>query len=432
MGLFSWSRKFRARAEGVEPRSTSLHPKDPGLVDLWGIGAATAAGLAVSPSTARQCPEVDACVGLIENTLGTVPLNLFERRGPDESERATGHPLHRLLHDEPNEYQSSAEFRQQMEGWRITEGNAYARVFWRGDGTPSALVPLRPGTCRGYRLSSGKVAYRYWPPGGGPVETLMPSEILHLRDQPFVSDGVNGESRVVRHKETIGRLMATGEYMSRFFSNNAVPKSFLKPAQPLSREAMSAAREQFERKHGGLGNAFRVGVLPSAMELIKLGIDNDSAQMIESYHAGVEQVARIWGVPLHMIGELAKSTSWGTGIEQQSIGFVVYFMRPRFVVWEQALNRTLMSSAMRQRYYFEFNADGLLRGDFKTRMEGYALLIQWGVMTVNEVRRRENLSPIDGGDERMHPLNFAPASKIMEVLMRGTASPTEKEPAHGA
>lgn len=429
MGFWKWSAKFRALAYGVEHRSASLHPRDPGLAQLWGIGMETAAGVPVTPDSARQCPEVDACVGLIENTLGTVPLNFFERISEDESARVIGHPLHRLLHDEPNDFQTSAEFRQQMEGWRITHGNAYARVYWRGDGMPSALVPLQPGACRGYRLDSGRVAYRYRPPNGGSIETLMPSEVLHLRDAPFASDGINGESRVTRHKETIGRVMATGEYMSRFFSNNAVPKSFLKPSQPLSQEAMILAREQFERKHGGLENAFRVGVLPGAMDLIKLGIDNDSAQMIEAYTAGVQQIARIWGVPLHMIGELSKSTSWGTGIEQQSIGFVVYYMRPRFVVWEQALNRTLMSSAMRERFYFEFNADGLLRGDFKTRMEGYALLIQWGVMTINEVRRRENLAPVEGGDDRMHPINYAPATKIMEVLMRGTS---QKESTNGA
>lgn len=432
MKMFTDAFRAMADAQIGETRSASLHPRDPGLAALWGIGMETAAGVSVTPSTARQCPEVDACVGLVESTLATVPLNLFERKSPDESERAVKSPLHKLLHDEPNEYQSSAEFRQQMEGWRITEGNAYARVYWRGDGTPSALVPMRPGACRGYRLESGKVVYRYRPPHGGATETLMAGEVLHLRDAPFQQDGINGESRVLRHKETIGRVMATGEYMSRFFSNNAVPKSFLKPSQALSPESMIAAREQFERRHGGLDNAFRVGVLPAAMELIKLGIDNDSAQMIEAYTAGVQQIARIWGVPLHMIGELSKSTSWGTGIEQQSIGFVVYYMRPRFVVWEQALNRTLMSSAMRERFYFEFNADGLLRGDFKTRMEGYALLIQWGVMTINEVRRRENLPPVEGGDERMHPLNYAPASKVMEVLMRGAASPTEKEPSNGA
>lgn len=427
-----WDERFSAMAEAqLETRSAALHPRDPGLAELWGIGMGTAAGVSVTPDTARQCPEVDACVGLIENTLASVPLNLFKRVSDDESERQSEHPLHKLLHDAPNEFQTSMEFRQQMEGWRQTHANAYARVYWRGDGMPSALVPMHPTTCRGFRLDNGKVAYRYRPPNGGSVETLMPSEVLHLRDSPFMRDGISGESRVVRHKETIGRVLATSEYMSRFFSGNAIPKALLKPNQPMSPEAMVAAVEQFERKHGGLSNSHRVGALPNSMELIKLGIDNDAAQMIEAYTAGVQSIARIWGVPLHMIGELSKSTSWGTGIEQQSIGFVVYYMRPRFVAWEQALNRTLMSEATRQNHYFEFNADGLLRGDFKTRMEGYALLIQWGVVTINEVRRRENLPPVKGGNERMHPLNYAPASEILNVLMRGK-SPSEKEPPNGA
>lgn len=425
-----WDERFSAMAEAqLETRSAALHPRDPGLAELWGIGMGTAAGVSVTPDSARQCPEVDACVTIIEDTLGTVPLNLHERVDEDTQIKRTDHPLHRLLHDEPNGEQSSAEFRKIMEGWRSTYGNAYARVYWRGDGIPSALVPMHPDNCRGFRLGNGKVAYRYRPPGGGPVETLMPSEVLHLRDTPFQRDGITGESVVTRHKETIGQAMAIAEYTSRFFSGNAVPKAFLKPTQPLSAEAMAAAREQFERKHGGLENAHRVGVLPSAMELIKLGIDNDSAQMVEAYGACVQKIARIWGIPLHMIGDNTKSTSWGTGIEQMSIGFLVYFMRPKFVLWEQALNRTLMSSAMRQRFYFEFNVDGLLRGDFKTRIEGLVQMIQWGLASVNEVRRTLNMAPTEGGDERIQPTNYAPALKIMEVLMRGAG---QKEPPNGA
>lgn len=425
-----WFRDAFAWLPGVQTRSVvSLgHPRDPGLVELFGIGSATAAGVNVTPDSARECPAVDACVGLNEDTLGTIPIDLYERTGADSRERAVGHPLHQLLHDAPNDEQSSADFRIMMEGWRETHGNAYARIEWKSDGIPRALWPMHPTTCRAYRMKNGGVAYRWSPPGGGPQKILMPGEVLHLRDKPYELDLIRGQSRVLRHKESIGRALATGEYMSRFFSNNAVPKAFLKPAQKLDKDQTDLVREQFERRHGGLSNAFRVGVLPASMELIKLGIDNDSAQMAEAYVLAVQEIARIWGVPLHMIGELSKSTSWGTGIEHQSIGYIVYFMRPKFVMWEQALNRTLMSAGMRQRFYFEFNADGLLRGDFKTRMEGYALLVQWGIMAINEVRRRENLAPVDGGDERLHPLNYAPSSKILEVLMRGTSAASEGNP----
>lgn len=431
MKLISKAFRALASAQWVEERSASYHPKDPALAEWLGVGEMTAAGIGVTPETARRCPEVDACIRLAETTLGTIPLDLYEQRGPDDKQKADGHPLYELLHDAPNDEQSSAEFRITMEGWRETYGNAYARIYGGRNGTPSALVPMHPDTCRGYRLSNGGLAYRYTPPNGGAQQILMPSEVLHLRDLPLRRDLMHGQSRVERHKEAIGRVMATGEYMSRFFSNNAVPKAFLKPQQGLNKEQQETLREQFERRHGGLANAYRVGVLPASMELVKLGIDNDSAQMIESYISGVQQIARIWPTPLHMIGENSKSTSWGTGLEQQSIGYIMYFQRPNFVVWEQALNRTLMSKEMRRRFKFEFNADGLLRGDFKTRMEGYALMVQWGVVTINEVRRKENLPPVEGGEERLHPLNYAPASKILEVLMRGTSTPREKDPANG-
>jgi HK97 family phage portal protein len=406
---------------GSETRSATFHPKDPALAELFGIGAGTAAGVHVSPATARECPAVDACVSLIEDTLATIPLDLFERIDDDTRVRCSDHPLHKLLHDVPNDFQTSAEFRQMMEGWRSTYGNAHARIVWRGDGVPEALIPLHPDTCKGFRLSTGKAAYRV--NTGNGQEILTPGEILHLKDKPFRRDLLNGQSRVERHKESIGLAMATGQYLSRFFSNNAIPKSFLKTGKAgLSDQQVDLMREQFERKHAGLDNAHRIGVLRGDLDLIKLGIDNNDAQVIETYSLAVAEIARIYNIPLHMIGETSKQTSWGTGIEQMGIGYVVYCMRPKFVMWEQALNRTLMSAGMRERFYFEFNADGLLRGDFKTRMDGYAVMVQWGLASINEIRRRENMPPVDGGDERLHPLAYAPSSMIKEVLMRGNQS----------
>jgi phage portal protein BeeE len=158
-----------------------------------------------------------------------------------------------------------------------------------------------------------------------------------------------------------------------------------------------------------------------------LGINNDEAQVVPIYQQATAQIARVWGVPLHLIGEVSGSTSWGTGIEQQSIGFVQYYMRAKFVAWEQALNLSLMSSEARARFYFEFNIDALLRGDFKTRMEGYALMIQWGLASPNEIRRLMNLPPVDGGDERITPLNMVPASRIMDVLLKTNSGPTTRE-----
>jgi HK97 family phage portal protein len=418
----------------MEKRSTVdlAHPRDPVLAQWFGSLSQTASGVNVTADNARSCPEVDACVRLTEDTVATIPLDLFERTGDGQRERRDDHALHQLLHDQPNSWQTSAEFRQMMEGWRVTWGNAYAIINWRGDGIPQSLEPVHPTEMWPFRTPSGEVAYR-WTPLNGPMRILMQMEVLHLKDSPFCRfNPMRGESRVERHREAIGRAMATGEYLSRFFSNNAVPKAFIEVPGKIDKDQAELIRDMFEQRHAGLANAHRIGILQGGFKINAVGIDNDKAQAVESYQLAVTQLARVWGIPLHMIGEISKDTSWGTGIEQQSIGFVVYCMRPKLVAWEQALNAALMSSKMRKQFYFEFNVDGLLRGDFKTRMEGYALLIQWGLATPNEIRRQMNLPPVAGGDDRLQPLNMAPASRIMDVLLRDPGKASRSDAADEA
>lgn len=405
---------------------SSAHPRDPVLADWFGQLSTTASGINVTPENARDCPEVDACVGLIEDTIATVPLDLYERGRQDgERIRRTDHPLHALLHDEPNGWQSSAEFRQMMEGWRQTHSNAYARVI-TGRSGPVALEPTHPSEMRPFRFGAG-VAYD-WTPPDGPRRTLLQHEVLHLRDGPAKRWNLpEAQSKVIRHRDEIGLVQACSQYLSRFFSNNATPKAAIEIPGDISEEAADKLRATWERRHRGVENAHRLAILEGGMKITALGMSNDDAQVAQIHAMAVAKIARIYGVPLHLIGETSNVTSWGSGIEQQSIGFVTYYMRPKFVVWEQALNRTLMSSDMRRRFYFEFNIDGLLRGDFKTRMEGYALLVQWGLATPNEIRRQMNLPPVDGGDERLHPLNMAPASRIMDVLLRDTGGKSQRD-----
>lgn len=408
-----------AKTLGLSKRS--YHPGDPVLAEWLGVGAETEAGVTVTPNSARQCPEVDACIGLIEDTIATVPLDLFERTGEGARARRDDHPLHRLLHDKPNDWQTSAEFRQMMEGWRETHGNAYARIIPNGEmGFPAALEPMHPDYMAPFRGPNGGVFFRHTP-ADGPARTFTQGEILHLRDRPARRTNLlEGESKVTRHREAIGRAMATGNYLSQFFAGAGMPKiALILPAgvevdEPQKKKLV----DQFMRRHGNTVQMKRPAVLDAGIDVKQLGTNNDDAQVIQAYEQSVAQIARVFGVPLHLIGETSKVTSWGTGIEQQSIGFVVYYMRPKFVVWEQALNRALMSADTRKRFYFEFNIDGLLRGDFKSRMDGFALLIQWSLASPNEIRRLLNFPPVDGGDERLAPLNMVPASRIMDVLLK--------------
>lgn len=406
----------------VNLRATSSEmgpPRDPVIAEWLGQYSLTSAGVNITPDNARQCAEVDACVSLIEDTVATVPLQFFERVSDNERVARTDDPLYALLHERPNAWQSSAEFRQMMEGWRQTYSNAYARVV-AGPSGPKALEPVHPSEMTAFRVGDS-VAYR-WTPTDSQPRILLQHEVLHLRDGPAKRRNlVESESKVVRAREDIGLLIACGDYLSRFFANNAAPKAAITIPGEIGEEAATRLREAWERRHRGLENQHKIAILEGGLDIKPLGLTNDEAQVAETFRLALARVARRWGVPLHLIGETDKSTSWGSGIEQQSIGFITYYMRPKFVVWEQALNRTLMSDQMRQRFYFEFNLDGLLRGDFKTRMEGYGLLIQWGLATPNEIRKLMNLGPVEGGDERLHPLNYAPATKIMDVLLKSQA-----------
>lgn len=407
----------------------SAHPRDAALAELFGGSSQTEAGVSITPANARQCPEVDACVGLIEDTIATVPLDLYERTGAETRERRPEHPLHRLLHDRPNIWQTSAEFRQMLEGWRLVEGNAYARIVMSGRG-PVALEPVPPGEMTPKMTSVGPVYV--WSPsstnGLSERRVLLQDEVIHLRGGPPKRFNIiEAESRVVRHRETIALLQASSAYLARFFRNNATPKAAIKLPSLISEAAAAKLRDTWERRHTGVENSHRIAILDGGVDIKPIGLTNEDAQVVQSHDLAVAKVARIFGVPLHLIGETSKSTSWGTGIEQQSIGFVSYYMRPKFVVWEQALNRALMSPETGSRFFYEFNIDGLLRGDFKTRMEGYALLIQWGLAAPNELRRQMNLAPVEGGDDRLMPLNFAPASRIMDVLLRDAGAKSQRD-----
>jgi HK97 family phage portal protein len=410
---------FRAQSVSLGP------PRDPVIAEWFSQYATTASGVNVTPDNARRSPEVDACVGLIEDTVATIPLDFYERISDSEREARPDHPLHTLLHDRPNGWQTSAEFRQMMEGYRQTHGKACARIV-TGLSGPQALEPGHPDEFRPFRTPDG-IAFRWSPPDGGPTRILLQSEVLYLRDGP-PRRGNLAESigNVELAREDIGLAMACSEYLSRFFSNNAAPKAAITLPAAISDEAANKLRETWERRHRGLENANRIAILDGAMDIKALGMSNDDAQVVQTHAMAVNKIARRFGVPGFLIGETGDVSNFGTGIEQQSIGFITYYMRPKLVVWEQALNAALMSDAMRRDYYFEFNIDGLLRGDFKTRMEGYALMIQWGLSTPNEIRKLMNLPPIEGGDERLVPLNMAPASRVMDVLLKTAPAGTSQ------
>jgi HK97 family phage portal protein len=409
------------RLLGIEGRSTvypGVHPRDPALATLWGYGGETAASVSVTPDNAMRAPAVAASVRLLSETIATIPLDLFELDANGERERATAQPLHAIVHDAPNEWLSSTDWRRRMMNGVLLRGNQYNRIYWAGDGSVRSIEPL-PKTVTPKR-ANGRVYYTVYQDGQS--YTLPAIEVLHIRG-PFQSeDKIEADSPVVIGRELIARSIASGEYISRFFANNAVPKAAIKIPADVGEESAKKLRKDFEARHKGLENAHRLVIVPGGMELTTLGSTNEEAQTLDLYkQSALEIASRLYGIPPHLSGDIEKQTSWGAGIEQMDIGYVKHVVRPYLVGIEQALGMALLTAEQRSRCKFEFNVEGLLRGDFKSRMEGYALLIQWGMATINEVRRRENLPPIPGGDVRMMPLNYAPADRIMDVLLKEPA-----------
>lgn len=407
------------------------HPRDPVIAALWGLSADTDAGIAVTVDNAMQVPAVASSVRLLSETVATIPLDLFEVMGDGNSRRATEQPLHALVHDAPVEWLSSTDWRRRLMHGLLLDGNQYNRIRWDGIGGIKAIEPLPRSVTPKMIAFDGAQRVNYIVFQGGKQEVLASIDCMHFRG-PFQSgDLVRAASPIDIGRELIARNWAAGAYISRFFANSAVPKAALEIPGNLGNEATKKLRDDFERRHKGIENAHKLVIVPGGMKLSPLASTNEESQTLELYkQTSLEIASRLYGIPPHLSGDTEKVSSWGTGIEQMDIGYVKHVVRPYLEGIEQTLSMALLSPSGRRKFKFEFNVEGLLRGDFKSRMEGYALMIQWGMTTVNEIRRLENLAPIAGGDVRMFPLNYAPADQIMAVLLR--ESPAEAKRAFDA
>ena len=413
MGVFDRARRWllgESRASAI----SGMHPGDPGLSAFLGW-TPSLAGVNVTAETAMQCPPFAACVRLLSDTIATVPLDFFKRVSDGERERANDDQRHQVT-QWPNDWQTGSELRRFLAQSTMLSGNGYAHIPFSGGGLPQQLVPLEFSRTTPFRDAQKRVWYRHWPEEGPPV-TYSSAEILHVRGPWVKGDGLLGASPVEMFREPIGLCMAQLEYLSRFFRNSAAPKGGLEVPATLGEKAVDTLREDWHRQHQGLENAHKIAVLWGGAKWKDIGIDNQKSQALELYKQSVSTLASLMGIPPHMIGETDKQSSWGTGVEQQAIGFITFVVRPWYVGIEQSMNKSLLTVETRKRFYYEHNADALLRGDFKTRMDGFALMIQWGLASPNEVRRLMNMPAVDGGDDRLQPLNMVPVSLVKDVLV---------------
>jgi HK97 family phage portal protein len=407
MGFF-----FAARASSprIEPRlapraDASPAPDD----DYWYRGSQIGSGVAqsgavVTPDTALRVSAVYACVRILAQSLAMLPLIVY-RVSDSGRIKAADHPLYMLLRTRPNSWQTAYEFRLMMMGHLALRGNAYARIIGSPDGSIAELRPLHPDRVRVVRLTNGAIRYDVTDPNTSVVASYVQSEILHIRG--LTSDGIVGLSPIAIARESIGGALATQDYSNRLFRNNARPSGVLTVPGKLSDQAAKRLKSDWATLHGG-ENVHGTAILEDGMLWKETGMTPEDAQFLQTRKFQIDDVARIFGVPPHMLGVLERSTM--NNIEHQGIDFVTHTLMPWLVAWEQAIGRDLMTESERAELSVEFQVDALLRGDTESRYAGYAIGRQWGWLNVNEIRAREGLDPVDGGDMYLRPLNMVDAT----------------------
>ena len=351
------------------------------------------AGKRVTDRTALQHIAVYACVRVLSEAIAQLPLHVYKYNDKGK-ERVPQHPLYFLLHDQPNPEMTSFVFRETLMSHLLIYGNAYAQIIRNGRGDVLGLYPLMPDKMKVDRDEKNRLIYiysRYDEANPNLKEqgdiVLYADEVLHIPGLGF--DGLVGYSPIALAKNAIGISIACEEYGASFFGNGASPSGVLE--HPGVIKNPERVRDAWQRAYGGR-NAHKVAVLEEGMKFTPIAIPNNEAQFLETRKFQIEEIARMYRVPLHMIGDLDHATF--SNVEHLSLDFVKYSLDPWIVRWEQELQKALLSNSEKGRYFIKFNVDGLLRGDYASRMQGYSIGIQNGFLCPNDVRELEDMNLI--------------------------------------
>lgn len=386
-------------AIGYQPMSES----DP---RAWGLSSVVSqSGVAVTAEAAAQYGVIQSVQEVLAGSVSTLPFRVFRRIG-DGREPARGHTLDRLLNDRPNDRQTAQEFRDEMTRHLVFERNCYARIL-SNDGEPiSGLDPIHPSrVAKIERAPDGRVYYTVRGLGTDPAETLRDDQIWHIRKAPLTVDGLRGRPVYETGREEIGRALAVEYYGARYFRNSGRSGGVLKhPGRFSSKEDRDAFLDSWRSSSTGeMQHSDRL--LTHGVDYVPHGVQNDEAQFIETLRQVEVKVARLWQMPPHRVGILDRATN--NNIEHQGIDYVVHTLAPWISGWEQAASRDLLIGDERDALFCEFNVAGLLRGDIAARYRAYAAGRQWGWLSVNDIRRLENMQPIGpDGDRYLEPQNM--------------------------
>lgn len=410
-----WDRLFQSRSAPVERVEPRVSVQSPGggviiagpdhLDDYLRSGTVSASGAYVTPTTAMRVATVYGCVRIRSSLVATLPLQVMRRIDARSREDASDSKLGVLIRRRPNRWQTPSQFRRMMQAHVLLRGNAYAlivRSMFNGKDV-NELVPLHPDRVNLEQLDDLSLVFRYSRKNGGSV-TLRQPEVFHLVG--LTLDGVHGVSPITYARETIGLSLAQEKAGAAVFKNGARASVVLKHPAQLGAEGREFLRSSLDEYRAGGESEGKALILEEGMDIGNLAMTAEDAQWIESRKFSRTDIAMFFGVPPHMIGDTEKLTSWGSGIEQQTQGFLTFTAEEDLTMWEETIGRDLIVDPASD-FYARFNRSALVRGDIKTRTSAYQSALQWGWMSPNEVRELEDRNPRPDGDSYYQPPNTA-------------------------
>ncbi len=367
----------------------------------------TYSGEAINEDTAIRISAVWACIRVLSESIASLPLEIYKKDKDGNKTLQPKHPLYTLLHSQPNKIMTSFMFRETLQTHLCLHGNAYVKIIRNNAMRPISLEIINPSVVS-VKLVEGELYYHLKKTAYNKDEVIHQDDILHLAGLSF--DGMIGKSPISVARENLGLTLAAQTYGSAFFGNGASLSGVLEHPSSLSKEAAERLAYSWNQKFQGAQQAHKTAVLEEGLKYKAVSIPPEDAQFLETRKFQVTEICRIFRIPNYLVGDLERATY--SNIEQQSIDFVVYTLRPWLVRWEQELNRKLFKESEKGKLTFKFNIDGLLRGDSKSRAEYYKDLFNVGALSPNDVRRLENLNPIENGDDYYVQVNMAPVSKF--------------------
>jgi len=399
-------------------KSSSLSKPKSWLKKIYN-GIRTKAGANVTEQNSLKLSPVWSCVKILSEDIASLPLKTYRELNDGGKEPAKDHYLYETLHTKANTEMTAFTLRETLMGHILTWGNAYAEIEKDNGGRVKNLWPLLPHRTHPKRLENGNLIYRTKIPGYG-IKELTADKVLHVHGLGY--DGLVGYSPITMHRQSIGLTKAAEEYGQRFFGNDSRPGGVLKTDETLSDDARRNLKKSWENAHQSLEDKHRIAVLEHGLEWQQIGLPPEDSQFINTRKFQNHEIARIYRVPPHMIAEMENATF--SNIEEQSLAYVQKTLRPWLVRWEQEINTTLFGKTNRK-YFAEHLVDGLLRGDIDSRYSAYATGRQWGWLSANDVREKENMNPIENGDIYLVPQNMTPADMVEEMAERDIRQPEE-------